>query len=1095
MMMTSEQRVPPLAAAQRLPRSEATSAPRWARFHRRLDFLLVGSVLLLAFLASSFIARNSDVWLHLVSGKLLAQGRLPFGVDPFAYATEPASRIPPTWLFDLLLYGLFDRIGGAGLVLVKALLITALAALLLRMRRADGGKGLPAVCTVLAILAMSPGLLLRPSCFSLFFLAGTLWLLWQPHGEEDVALAAPRAGCCAGIRCAGLLLLFLAWVNLDSGFLLGLLLVGLFWAGEQLAVRTRMVSSRHTPTWLLPVVLATCLLNPHHWHAFHLPAELSLVPVASALQQTDPLTSPWQLGLQPLREINLAVWAYFVLTGLSLLSFALVRRNLHAWRLLVWGGFALLGAWQMRFVPYFAVVATPITVLNLQDYLSRRRTVSVGERGGHGSGAVLGRLGLLAGNLLLVLLAWPGWLQGFHEDARRVSWGVRPDPSWQRVTETIRRWRQQGRLGGDDRAFMFPPGVAYYGAWCWAEEKIAVNQFLPLSPQEARAYEEVCRSLSLTPEEAGSAKTASGSVVPSEHWQKVFREWGITYLVLDDPELFIRLVRDSRHWFLLHVDGRAAIFGWREEGGGTHPSAAAPLDANRLAFVEESNEEGLELPPVPGQDPGEVSAAPDLWSRFRKASRAPALESEASAQYLRYFRARVLPRHQQREVRHWAAYAAGLTGMPPSLAVPPTAVIPLLVRLHHPPLFLGDMDSDLPAPLLLTVRLARSALAVNPEDAAAYLHLGQAYLALLHLTERRAASETLPLLTELRYVQIAATLKQALALNPDLRSAHQLLANLFTERGYLDEALHHRREELRLARRAVPQHPAEASAFEQQLRKLDQQVGELEQAVENGWKAQAIASRTSTTPDLLADAVTALRLGLARQTLDEVLLSAPPLQLGSRGAQLTFQLALQLGAAEQIRRQLLAAGSREHKHNLGFLDIRAPQLPGYAPAYHLPAYDWLTLLATAALGDYDRAEGQLQEMLAQLRTQHARCLQTAQQRFPLALTAEIGLSVSPLPILASLARRMEREDGMQFQQLARFLESELADLNVLGGMLALERGLPRRAENYFTAAVQPKRRGAPTGDAFAGRWLAEKYLRQIQEAARQEWIASKCLAR
>ena len=78
--------------------------------------------------------------------------------------------------------------------------------------------------------------------------------------------------------------------------------------------------------------------------------------------------------------------------------------------------------------------------------------------------SVRGRMGLLAGCLLLVLLAWPGWLQGFRNDARRVGWGVQPDPSLQRVAETIRRWRQEGRLGDGDHAFGFHPDVAHYCA-------------------------------------------------------------------------------------------------------------------------------------------------------------------------------------------------------------------------------------------------------------------------------------------------------------------------------------------------------------------------------------------------------------------------------------------------------------------------------------------------------------------------------------------------------------------------------------------------------------------------------------------------------
>ncbi|HEY1860736.1 MAG TPA: hypothetical protein VGG61_10300, partial [Gemmataceae bacterium] len=73
-------------------------------------------VLVLAFLSASFLARNSDLWFHLATGRLLAQGQFTFGVDPFAYTTQGVYWACHSWLFDLGLYELYDTIGGVGLV-------------------------------------------------------------------------------------------------------------------------------------------------------------------------------------------------------------------------------------------------------------------------------------------------------------------------------------------------------------------------------------------------------------------------------------------------------------------------------------------------------------------------------------------------------------------------------------------------------------------------------------------------------------------------------------------------------------------------------------------------------------------------------------------------------------------------------------------------------------------------------------------------------------------------------------------------------------------------------------------------------------------
>ena len=51
---------------------------------RSFDALLAVCVVLFAFLAASFPARNSDLWLHLAAGRLLAKGEYAFGSDPLS---------------------------------------------------------------------------------------------------------------------------------------------------------------------------------------------------------------------------------------------------------------------------------------------------------------------------------------------------------------------------------------------------------------------------------------------------------------------------------------------------------------------------------------------------------------------------------------------------------------------------------------------------------------------------------------------------------------------------------------------------------------------------------------------------------------------------------------------------------------------------------------------------------------------------------------------------------------------------------------------------------------------------------------------------
>src|SRR5262245_26258856 len=108
-----------------------------------LEWLLVLLVLLFAFAAASFAASNSDFWLHLATGREIAQGNYRFGTDPFSYTTEGVYWANHAWLFDLGLYLGYQLVGGKGLVILKALGVALLAWLLLRFR-APGGPVWPA---------------------------------------------------------------------------------------------------------------------------------------------------------------------------------------------------------------------------------------------------------------------------------------------------------------------------------------------------------------------------------------------------------------------------------------------------------------------------------------------------------------------------------------------------------------------------------------------------------------------------------------------------------------------------------------------------------------------------------------------------------------------------------------------------------------------------------------------------------------------------------------------------------------------------------------------------------------------------------------
>ncbi len=133
--------IKPASASQPLPPPRQPPSPERAAARRRfLDGVLVAVVLAFAFLISLFPAHNSDFFLHAATGRLIAHGQYQIGVDPFAYTTQGAYWVNTNWLYDLIVYLLYaaSAAGGTILIVLKALMIVALAEVMLRTAREPG---------------------------------------------------------------------------------------------------------------------------------------------------------------------------------------------------------------------------------------------------------------------------------------------------------------------------------------------------------------------------------------------------------------------------------------------------------------------------------------------------------------------------------------------------------------------------------------------------------------------------------------------------------------------------------------------------------------------------------------------------------------------------------------------------------------------------------------------------------------------------------------------------------------------------------------------------------------------------------------------
>src|SRR5262249_58432899 len=128
----------------------------------------------------------------------------------------------------------------------------------------------------------------------------------------------------------------------------------------------------------------------------------------------------------------------------------------------------------------------------------------------------------------------------------------------------------------------------------------------------------------------------------------------------------------------------------------------------------------------------------------------------------------------------------------------------------------------------------------------------------------------LPHESAIRDFHTAAALEQALRLNPELEDAHHLLSYLYGGRNYVDLALEHQVEEIRIARKFGRRPGESADAYDYRMGFLETDNEKLTRIVQDGQAKYAGAS-PSLQGDRIALTNLALKLGLGRQALDEIL--------------------------------------------------------------------------------------------------------------------------------------------------------------------------------------------------------------------------------
>lgn len=233
----------------------------------RTGLALPGLMMLIFFLGMIFRPAMSDpdYYWHLETGRLIIEQLALPDSDPFSFTKAGQDWVLHEWLFEAVLYLVYSIAGAHGIVLFCAFLGTAVLGAVYAAAKMISGRSGMALCLAglvfpFIFIAATP----RPQLMTYIFLSLFFYILCalKYRGTAKLLPVLP--------------LMMIVWVNAHGGYLIGLVMLAVFWCAWRLQewVVQKADNTRALPDGLnrLGLMIILCILaslcNPYfvsHW--------------------------------------------------------------------------------------------------------------------------------------------------------------------------------------------------------------------------------------------------------------------------------------------------------------------------------------------------------------------------------------------------------------------------------------------------------------------------------------------------------------------------------------------------------------------------------------------------------------------------------------------------------------------------------------------------------------------------------------------------------------------------------------------------------------------------------------------------------------
>ncbi|MBI5415696.1 MAG: hypothetical protein HZA29_02665, partial [Candidatus Omnitrophica bacterium] len=334
----------------------------WRKFSYGIGLLPLGMIFGLVYYLAHLEVKDLDLWLHIGVGRFIATHHFIPDYDFLSCTIAGAPWINHEWLFQVMVYNIFQRWGPDGLIQMQVVIVTLTMSLLLFLGYNKDKQLMVIFLLYLVAMAYSQRFTIRPDLYSLFFFTFYIFVL-SMHIDKRWAPAA-------------LVVAQILWTNMHGFFFFGPLFVLIGIVSEWLKRHVRLPfewngSGRLTDEesgrlkFIFVFVLLASLVNPSTFQGAWYPVRVFFSLAGENkifFQYIQELQRPVTWGTL-FTDNDFMYYKFLIL--LSVITFVFNRRRIDISALLFWLVFLVFSVKAARNTAFFAFAAYLVSITNI----------------------------------------------------------------------------------------------------------------------------------------------------------------------------------------------------------------------------------------------------------------------------------------------------------------------------------------------------------------------------------------------------------------------------------------------------------------------------------------------------------------------------------------------------------------------------------------------------------------------------------------------------------------------------------------------------------------------------------------------------------